>query len=58
MLTVAIQAGGQSLRMGSDKGLLPLAGKPLIEHRWLALKPHYPQLKVHQCWCWLATCRL
>jgi molybdopterin-guanine dinucleotide biosynthesis protein A len=32
MLTVAIQAGGQSLRMGSDKGLLPLAGKPLIEH--------------------------
>ena len=32
MLTVAIQAGGQSQRMGRDKALVPLAGKPLIEH--------------------------
>jgi molybdopterin-guanine dinucleotide biosynthesis protein A len=32
MLTIAIQAGGGSGRMGSDKALLPLAGKPLIEH--------------------------
>jgi molybdopterin-guanine dinucleotide biosynthesis protein A len=31
-LTVAIQAGGQSRRMGRGKGLLPLAGIPLIEH--------------------------
>jgi molybdenum cofactor guanylyltransferase len=32
MLTIAIQAGGQSRRMGRDKGLVPLAGRPLIEH--------------------------
>ncbi len=32
MLTIAIQAGGRSSRMGRDKGLVPLAGKPLIEH--------------------------
>ena len=32
MLSIAIQAGGDSQRMGRDKALLPLAGKPLIEH--------------------------
>lgn len=32
MVTVAIQAGGRSSRMGRDKALLPLGGKPLIEH--------------------------
>lgn len=32
MLSVVIQAGGQSSRMGSDKALIPLAGTPLIEH--------------------------
>jgi molybdopterin-guanine dinucleotide biosynthesis protein A len=32
MLTVAIQAGGDSQRTGSDKALLSLADKPLIEH--------------------------
>ncbi|MGB1250535.1 MAG: molybdenum cofactor guanylyltransferase [Candidatus Promineifilaceae bacterium] len=30
--TVVIQAGGRSSRMGRDKGLVPLAGKPMIEH--------------------------
>jgi len=32
MLSVAIQAGGKSKRMGQDKALVPLGGKPLIEH--------------------------
>jgi molybdopterin-guanine dinucleotide biosynthesis protein A len=32
MLTIAIQAGGQSTRMGRDKALVKLHGKPLIEH--------------------------
>ena len=32
MVTLAIQAGGRSSRMGRDKGLVELAGKPLVEH--------------------------
>ena len=32
MLTVAIQAGGRSARLWKDKGLIPLGGKPMIEH--------------------------
>ncbi len=31
MLSIAIQAGGQSRRMGQDKGLLSFLGEPLIE---------------------------
>ncbi|MCB8951149.1 MAG: molybdenum cofactor guanylyltransferase [Ardenticatenales bacterium] len=31
-ITMAIQAGGRSSRMGQDKGLVPLAGRPMIEH--------------------------
>lgn len=31
MLTVCIQAGGRSSRMGQEKGLIPLRGRPLIE---------------------------
>jgi molybdopterin-guanine dinucleotide biosynthesis protein A len=32
MVSVAIQAGGGSARMGRDKALVPLAGRPLITH--------------------------
>ena len=32
MLTIAIQAGGESHRIGRNKALLPLAGRSLIEH--------------------------
>src|SRR5688572_23191554 len=31
MLTVVIQAGGQSSRMGEDKALRPFLGRPLIQ---------------------------
>lgn len=31
-MTVAIQAGGRSQRMGQDKGLVLLGGKPLVQH--------------------------
>jgi molybdopterin-guanine dinucleotide biosynthesis protein A len=31
MLTIVIQAGGQSRRMGQDKALLPFMGQPLIK---------------------------
>jgi molybdopterin-guanine dinucleotide biosynthesis protein A len=30
-LSVGIQAGGQSRRMGRNKALLPFAGQPLIQ---------------------------
>lgn len=32
MISIVIQAGGRSSRMGQDKGLVPLAGKPMVEH--------------------------
>jgi molybdopterin-guanine dinucleotide biosynthesis protein A len=32
MLSIAVQAGGGSHRVGSDKALLQLAGRPIIEH--------------------------
>jgi molybdopterin-guanine dinucleotide biosynthesis protein A len=32
MFSVIIQAGGKSSRMGSNKALLPLCGRPLIAH--------------------------
>ncbi len=32
MITIAVQAGGRSSRMERDKALIPLAGRPLIEH--------------------------
>lgn len=31
MLTLSIQAGGGSTRMGQDKGILPFLGKPLVQ---------------------------
>ncbi len=31
MITVVIQAGGDSRRMGQDKGLLPFLGQPLVQ---------------------------
>jgi molybdopterin-guanine dinucleotide biosynthesis protein A len=39
MLTVSIQAGGQSTRMGADKALKPFLGRPLIQRVVDRLKP-------------------
>ena len=38
MLTVVIQAGGESRRMGRDKALIPFLGKPLIVHVYETVK--------------------
>lgn len=38
MLTVVIQAGGESRRMGRDKALIPFLGKPLILHVYERVK--------------------
>ena len=42
--TAIILAGGTSGRMGCDKGLLPIGGKPLIECVRDQLQPHFAQL--------------
>jgi len=39
MLTIVIQAGGQSTRMGEDKALKPFLGKPLIQRVMDRLSP-------------------
>jgi molybdopterin-guanine dinucleotide biosynthesis protein A len=39
MLTVAIQAGGESRRMGQDKALVPFLGQPLIQRVYTRLMP-------------------
>ena len=31
MLTICVQAGGESSRMGQDKALMPFLGRPLIQ---------------------------
>lgn len=38
-LTLVIQAGGQSRRMGTDKALLPFGGRPLLAHIHARLAP-------------------
>ena len=32
MITLSVQAGGNSSRMGQDKALMPFLGRPLIQH--------------------------
>ena len=46
MLTVCIQAGGQSTRMGEDKALKPFLGRPLIERVVERLQPIADELIV------------
>lgn len=46
MLTVCIQAGGQSSRMGEDKALKPFLGRPLIQRLLDRLTPIADELIV------------
>jgi len=46
MLTIVIQAGGQSRRMGRDKALLPFLGEPLIRRVLRRLAPIADELLV------------
>lgn len=46
MLTVVIQAGGMSSRMGEDKALKPFLGRPLIQHVIERLMPIADELIV------------
>jgi len=46
MLTVIIQAGGESRRMGQDKALMPFLGKPLIARAVQRLAPVADELIV------------
>jgi molybdenum cofactor guanylyltransferase len=39
-----VLAGGRSSRFGSDKGLYPYQGRPLVEHAIDILRPNFPTL--------------
>ncbi|HUT04730.1 MAG TPA: molybdenum cofactor guanylyltransferase [bacterium] len=44
--TAIILAGGGSYRMGSDKAILPINGRPMIQHIADQLAPHFEELIV------------
>jgi molybdopterin-guanine dinucleotide biosynthesis protein A len=44
--TAIIMAGGKSRRMGADKSMLPVKGKPLIEYVLEQLSPHFSQILI------------
>lgn len=44
--TAIILAGGMSIRMGCDKAMLPFLGRPMIEHVFLQLRPHFEQILI------------
>ncbi|MCK5174026.1 MAG: molybdenum cofactor guanylyltransferase [Planctomycetes bacterium] len=44
--TAIIMAGGQSRRMGRDKGLLAVSGEPMIKRVFGQLRPHFRQILV------------
>lgn len=46
MLSIVIQAGGQSSRMGEDKALRPFLGRPLIERVIARVRPAADELLI------------
>jgi molybdopterin-guanine dinucleotide biosynthesis protein A len=44
--TAIVLAGGRSTRMGRDKTLLPVAGRPMIERVVSQLRPHFSQILI------------
>ncbi len=44
--TAIIMAGGNSSRMGRDKSMLMLDGKPMIERVYLQLRPHFDEVLI------------
>ncbi len=45
-ITGALLAGGRSLRMGRDKGLIEIAGKPMISHVIARLRPQVHRIVI------------
>lgn len=45
-VTAIILAGGTSDRMRRDKSLLPIGGRPMIEHVYRQLEPHFDQVLI------------
>jgi molybdopterin-guanine dinucleotide biosynthesis protein A len=44
--TAIIMAGGKSSRMGREKCMLPIDGRPMIEHICNKLRPHFKQFLI------------
>jgi molybdenum cofactor guanylyltransferase len=44
--TLIVLAGGHSRRMGRDKGLLPIGGKPMIQHIVERLAPRFDEVLI------------
>jgi len=44
--TAIILAGGESSRIGTDKAMLPIAGRPMVRHILDRLGPHFDQVIV------------
>ncbi|MHC4294009.1 MAG: molybdenum cofactor guanylyltransferase, partial [Planctomycetota bacterium] len=44
--SAVVLAGGESSRMDADKSMLPVAGKPMIQHITEQLRPHFKEVLV------------
>jgi len=44
--TAVIMAGGNSVRMGQDKSMLPVNGQPMIKYIAEQLRPHFSQILI------------